>query len=379
LYLLFLIKLSYLKEISVLLKKYHYNNVLTISFNNVEKISDLNDLENNCYYNSNFFLVYNNAKESWYLDNKKLKINEIELTSKEGAAIVFDNNEYEGKIIIRKDDEFIYIINSIDIELYVASVVSHEVYAGWNIESLKVAAITARTYALYQMEEANKRKKIFHIKSSIEHQKYNGLNKDVRIYEAVSQTRGKIIAYNDKPILAMYHVCCGGVIPVECVGFDFEKCPYLKRKKKCIGCKDYKNYFWKNKIQQNIFCEKLTNLLSKKVVKIKRIKKNIIAKSGTVRRICLEIEIINKNHKKEIIQVLLNNKDLRKLFNIQLSLYSSCFTVHFNDKLDLEINGKGHGHHIGLCQRGMHGYSKKGLTMEKIIDFYYPNTTIIIV
>lgn len=75
--------------------------------------------------------------------------------------------------------------------------------------------------------------------------------------------------------------------------------------------------------------------------------------------------------------ILLNNKDLRKLFNIQLSSYSSCFTVNFNEHFDVEINGRGHGHHIGLCQRGMHGYSKQGLSMEEIIEFYFPNTTII--
>ncbi len=361
----------------MLLKKYSLNDTIPpLLFKNVEKIGDFDDQENYYVHHDDFLLTYEKVKHSWYLDDKKLKIRNIFFTPRSQVALLFDNCYYEGEIVIKIDENCIYIINYIDIEAYVASVVSHEVYAGWPAEALKAAAVTARTYAMHKLEESTKRNSLFHIKSSIEHQKYKGLTTDMRIHDAVGQTKGKIIMYQQKPILAMYHVCCGGVIPIECVGFDFQKCPYLKRKKKCTGCEDYKYYHWKNNIKSNIICDKLSCFIGKKVIKIKNIKKATYAKSGTIRRLCLEIQIINKNNKKEIIQVLLNNKDLRKIFDIQLSLYSSCFQVNFNNKLDVEINGRGHGHHIGLCQRGMHGYSKQGLSMEKILEFYYPHTTI---
>ncbi len=380
-YLLCFSQYLYTKQyIKVLLEKILIENFnKSLIFENINKINDYNDKDN--YYilttNNNCNLYYNNKTQSWYLNNKKLKIISIELATKENEYISFKNNKYEGEIIIQNDDKYIYIINHINLESYVASVVAKEFYSEWNIEALKTATIIVRTYALYKIEESEKTKKNFHIKNSIEHQKYDGIKHDIKINNVVNETKGKIIQYNNKPILAMYHICCGGVKPIECVGFDFNKCPYLKRKKECIGCKDYKYYFWKNNINENDLCKELGNIIQKKVIKIKNIKKITYAKSGTIRRLAIEIVIINNKNKKEIILVLLNNKDLRKLFKIQLSSYSSCFTINFNDKFDVEINGRGHGHHIGLCQRGMHGYSKQGLTMEKIIEFYYPNTVIV--
>jgi stage II sporulation protein D len=381
-YLFYLVCFSYylqaVKNIKVLLHKIPIEqNTNILLFENVTKISDYNDPENYHHTNEQCMLRYNKEKKSWFFNNRKLKIEEIELSCEEGTHLSFKNNKYEGEIILKKDDKYIYIINNIDLERYVASVVAKEFYSEWNYEALKIATIIVRTYALYKIEESEKSKRNFHIKSSIEHQKYDGLKKDIKIWKAVNETKGKIICYKKKPILAMYHICCGGVKPIECVGFDFNKCPYLKRKKECIGCKDYKNYFWKNNLDGTIFCQKLSDLINKKVVGIKKIKKATYAKSGTIRRLSIEIQIINHKNKKEIIMVLLNNKDLRKLFNIQLSTYSSCFTINFNDKFDVEINGRGHGHHIGLCQRGMHGYSRQGLSMEEIIEFYFPNTTII--
>lgn len=351
------------------------NNYL--KFEEAIKINDFDDKENYYILNEECILNYNIEKKSWFLNNRKLKIKNIEISPEKNHYLSFKNNQYEGEIIIHNDDKYIYIINNIDLESYVASVVAKEFYSEWNIEALKTATIIVRTYALYKINESIKSKNTFHIKSSIEHQKYDGLQKDTKIYNAVDQTTGKIICYNNKPILAMYHICCGGVKPIECVGFDFEKCPYLKRKKECVGCRDYKYYFWKNNITGDILCEKLSNLINKQVIKIRKIKKATYAKSGTIRRLYIEVQIINKKNKKEIIMVLLNNKELRKLFNIQLSSQSSCFKVNFNEKFDVEINGRGHGHHIGLCQRGMYGYSKQGLSMEKIIEFYFPNTTIV--
>jgi stage II sporulation protein D len=368
------------QNIKVLLDKIPIENnksTFVFEFENVTKIYDYHDPENYHILNTNCALHYDKKKKSWFFNNRKLKIESIGLSSNKNTYLNFKNNEYEGEIIIKKDENNIYIINNIDLELYVASVVAKEFYAEWNEEALKTAAIIVRTYALYKIEEAQKTKHFFHIKNSIAHQKYDGLKRDRNICDAVNKTRGKIICYQEKPILAMYHICCGGVKPIECVGFDFKKCPYLKRKEECTGCKNYKSYFWKNNINRNTLCNNLSDLIKKDVIRIIKIQRTTYARSGTIRRLSIEIEIKNNKKKKERIMILLNNKDLRKLFNIQLSSYSSCFTVNFNDQFDVEINGRGHGHHIGLCQRGMHGYSKQGLSMEKIIEFYFPDTTIV--
>ena len=160
-------------------------------FENAIKINDLNDKENFHLLNEPCVLSYHIEKKSWYLNNKKLKINNIELSANENQHIIFEKNQYEGEIIIQNDDKYIYIINNINLELYVASVVAKEFYSVWNYEALKTAAIIVRTYALYQIESSRKSKNPFHIKSSIEHQKYTGKNKDTKIYNDVNETKNK--------------------------------------------------------------------------------------------------------------------------------------------------------------------------------------------
>lgn len=372
--------------ISVLLGKYNLQDNFTLHFDNIHKVSDLydpdaffllNDLSENSDTDKNIKteceITY--KKGFWFLNGRKLKINNI-LLEKKDFYIDFQNFIYDGAISIQKDINHIYVVNRIDIESYVASVVAKEVYPVWDLDVLKIAAIIARTYALHKIKLA-KNKQLFHIKDSIIDQQYSGHIFHEKINKAVSETNGKIIVYKLEPILAMYHVCCGGVIPTQCVGFDFKKFPYLKRKKQCLGCKDYKRYEWINNFDANEFCLRLSNFCNKIITKINKVKNILYAKSGTVRRLIIEVQIINKKNKKENIQLILTNKDLRKLFDMQLSSYSPFFKLYFDNNFNVEVSGKGNGHHMGVCQIGMNYYIKEGFSIEEIIKFYYPGTNII--
>ena len=40
----------------------------------------------------------------------------------------------------------------------------------------------------------------------------------------------------------------------------------------------------------------------------------------------------------------------------------------------MTIEGKGHGHHMGLCQWGAREMVRLGWEYEDILEFYYPDT-----
>lgn len=373
--------ISYSIDISILLEKcpIEKNNPINIYFRYVDKVFDVEDTESFFYFSDKTQDCLITYKEgNWYLNNKKLKIKNIGLRNeKKENYILYDNNKYEEEIKIHADNDFVYIINTLDLEKYVAAVVAKEVYETWNLKSLELAAIIARTYAIHKIHRHKKKKciKSFHLKNSIEDQKYCGFIGSEKIKEAVFNTKDKIITWLFEPIIAMYHVCCGGIVPIDCIGFDFKQFPYLKRKKKCTACQNYKRYEWDIELNHNDFCFALSNFLNKKIVKIKKVKK-INAKTGTVRRLILEVEIINKKRKKEMIQVFLSNRELRRLLKLQLSDHSPFFNIFFDQEHNLKITGKGNGHLIGVCQIGMNKYIEQGMSIEQIIRFYYPGTEI---
>lgn len=352
-------------------------------FENVGKINDLYDLQFSNFFDVPLKAILQYSAGNWFLNKKKLRIKTLQLSphdSDKNYCLMYKNNQYHGNMILFVQDDKILIINQIPLEEYVKAVIAKEVFPGWNAEALKTIAIVIRTYALHLWEEAQKRNKIYHITNTIKHQKYDGMQSHLSIDKAVLDTRGMVIVdkKKKKPILAMYHVCCGGVIPIECVGFDFYNHPYLKRKKQCTGCQRYKFFHWKKQVNYMCFLNKLKEVCADMtIIKVSKINKISYSKTGAVRRLCIEVEV-KKNKKGSMKKnIILNNKSLRKIFNIKLSRYSSCFTIIYDEDFNFIIEGKGAGHHIGLCQRGMYEYSKQGKICAEIIDFYYPYTEII--
>jgi stage II sporulation protein D len=368
-------------SVDILIEQIAADSVVELVFDNIISINDFDDPSYQHIFNTPASIVLSYKKNVWFLNNKKLKIKKLQLKVAHNAhdCIVYKNNKYPDTILIIPDECSILIINRLCLEEYVKAVIAKEVFPEWNNEALKTIAIVARTYAVHLRDKARQKNKMYHLKSSIHHQKYEGKHFHESIENAVSETHNMIIVDSrKKPILAMYHVCCGGVIPWYCVGFDFKNHPYLKRKNKCVGCNEYKNFCWNKEISYSTILNNLKIISDEKnIIKLNKIISISYAKTGAVRSMVLEVEIYKS--KKNIIKkkIILNNKKLRTLFDIKLSQHSAFFDVSCDKDFNFIITGKGQGHHIGLCQRGMYGYTKQGKTYKDIILFYYPGTEII--
>ncbi|MDH5296660.1 MAG: SpoIID/LytB domain-containing protein, partial [Nitrospirota bacterium] len=131
-----------------------------------------------------------------------------------------------GPLEIQSSASGLGLINWIDLEAYVAGVVSGEVGAKWPIEALKAQAVAARTYVLYKKVESQLQP--FDVVAGVQDQVYHGHSvRAESVLEAVASTRGQVVTFDNRPIFAAYSSTAAG--PTEDALFVWAlDLPYLK-------------------------------------------------------------------------------------------------------------------------------------------------------
>jgi stage II sporulation protein D len=232
--------------------------------------------------------------------------------------------------------------------------VSSEDGANWEIEALKVQAVIARTYALYQ--KSMHRSANYDITSSVLHQVYKSGAVDARISYAVKDTKGEVLLYDGKLIEAFYHsTSCGKTEdPVEVFGKSY---PYLKPVDVSGEISPY--WIWERKIPVEEI-EKALNISGLKEIKI--------TSYTTTNR----VKTVDVVHDSGALSV--KATDLRKLLGWN-RLPSTQFTVT-RDNGNFLFEGKGYGHGVGLCQWSALEMARDGKTYREILSYFYPGTTL---
>src|SRR5262249_55299463 len=101
------------------------------------------------------------------------------------------------------------VVNYLDLEDYLLSVVPSEMPSGWPIEALKAQAISARSYAVSNLGKHGADG--YDLKDNIEDQVYSGVKSEAESANlAVSSTQDLVLKYEGKPICAYFHSASGG-------------------------------------------------------------------------------------------------------------------------------------------------------------------------
>ncbi len=117
--------------------------------------------------------------------------------------------QYRGEMYIQLYNDVIAVVNHLPLDMYLYSVVGSEMYSSWPIEALKAQAVTARTFAYQKL--INSRNPIANIYDTTVDQAYYGVDKETNsVRQAVDQTLGTVITYNNIPITAFYSSNAGG-------------------------------------------------------------------------------------------------------------------------------------------------------------------------
>jgi len=315
---------------------------------------------------------------------RKVKNKSLSITPVQGLLHINDAT-YQGNLTFALDQtkNKLLLVNKLDLDDYIYSVLRFESLSYWPLEMQKVQAIISRTYAIYQMNQNRNKKskntskskestkhkfknKFYDIKNTNFHQVYNGSHSCTHLRQAVYDTHNIILMYDNTVALTMFDVCCGGITPERMKKKDDDK-PYLFKRKRCTFCRNRKTYRWQEKFSKRALWQKFMAhpRVSRKVKRVggfKGIKIKEKDKAGIVQSILV---LGSKRN------VILNGQELKNCLLAQLK--SLAFGLK-KEKNKYIFTGRGFGHNTGLCQVGAREMVARNRGYKKILEYYYPGT-----
>jgi SpoIID/LytB domain protein len=327
---------------------------------------------------------------------------------------------FSGTLRLVVEADKIVAINELPVERYLTSVISSEMSATASKEFLKAHAVISRSWLLAQIE---KRKQldngatgffsfvkkddelirwydredhtIFDVCADDHCQRYQGITKQSSpvVEEAINETRGQVLTYEDEICDARFSKCCGGETE------EFQYCwedtpkpylvsfhdPYCDTHDAHILSQvlnDYDQetpdfYRWTVEYTQ----EELSELVNRKLKDDFGLITDLIplerGKSGRI----WKLKIVGTKKTFTIGKEL----EIRRALS-ETHLLSSAFEVEKfpsdvpadlqSDGIRFVLHGRGWGHGVGLCQIGAAVMGEQGKTYDEILLFYYRNAEI---
>jgi stage II sporulation protein D len=278
------------------------------------------------------------------------------------GAIMINNKPYRGTIELITLNGNLVVINELPLEQYLVGVINSEISSTWPMESIKVQAVIARTYAVFKRNERSRAP--YHLEATVMDQVYNGSElEDSRAARGVYETAGQVLTYNGAVIQAFYHANCGGhTEDVENVwGFSL---PYLKGVD-CQYCAANGQVGW----EQAIPLSKIESLLrgaGHKVYGLVDIKPGSRNSRGRLKTVLLITERGTMSIPATKFRMAVGSTTVK----------STDLTVRVDGGMAY-FRGTGYGHGVGLCQWGAKQRALDGFSYAEILLYYYPGTELV--
>jgi len=291
----------------------------------------------------------------------------VELVPHRGTRLGVRNRYYDGTIaVVGTGGGKFSIVNALDIETYLRGVVPAEMYADWPAAALRSQAITARTYALWEM--ASSPSPIYDLTDDAYSQVYRGKKAYRRSTDkAVEATEGIILLYKEQLFPTYYHARCGGhtedafnvwgrydIEPLKGVTDDF--------------CSGERYNAWKHRVPVEAVVRKLLRA-GVDVGKLKRIVPTSRSASGRALKLRLEGDA-TREVSANWFRMLIGPKDIKSTLLTSILRENDYFVFY----------GKGYGHGVGMCQYGAKAMAEsidEPHTAADILLHYYPSTELI--
>src|SRR6185503_19055996 len=133
------------------------------------------------------------------------------------GSVSINGTPYRGRFsFVPTDPGKFDVVNEVDVDSYLNSVVSREMLPGWHDEAYSAQAIVARTYAIYEKQTAGADRH-WDVYPDTRSQVYGGIPfETAKSRQAVAQTAGVVVAHaqgDDQPRIfkAYFSSCCGGI------------------------------------------------------------------------------------------------------------------------------------------------------------------------
>ncbi|AKP76033.1 Modifier protein of major autolysin [Priestia megaterium Q3] len=319
--------------------------------------------------------------------------------------VSINGRQYLGDVAFTNEKgTYVRPVNTLPIEDYLKGVVPNEVYTSWNLQALKTQAVAARTYAMSYAGKV--------INDTVSYQVYGGYTWYDSTNQAVDQTFGQVVTYNNKLINAVFSSSNGGRTEsnsnawggTQLSYFPVKEDPYDKQTPWTLAIqktqidltgKDLANYSaWWNTVSEkdktvtdNLKSWLVANKHPGKTIKITSIPKvSFYAPSsgGRVTKGAITVDYLVKGDVDSSQKLVVHHLELKDLTSTKLksmlnsrAMLSLLVTETNETSTSTTFNGKGNGHGVGMSQYGAQKMASLGKDYREILDFYYPTTTLL--
>lgn len=260
---------------------------------------------------------------------------------------------YSGDLFCSSDLGTIMLINTCDVEEYIAGVVRTESGAGRSMEYAKTQALLVRTY-LYKYMYRHMMDG-YNLCDNIHCQAFNGITDDPVIRRAALETKGLVILDSNRvPVISAFHSNCGGetALPRD---VWLANHPYLTNVKDPY-CTSSRSATWHKTIP-------LTEWI------------DYLRRHGFKAKIS-DPSVLNFSQTNRMSDYRTGNFTIPlRIIRDDFKLRSTFFSV-IADHSKVLLKGRGYGHGVGLCQEGAMVMASKGFNFRQIIEFYYAGVII---
>lgn len=260
-------------------------------------------------------------------------------------------------------------VEKMDLEEYVEGVMLAEMPSWYGDEALKAAAVAVRTYTVYKMNSSSHSQNaklcdnpshcqaFYKTEDAVAAWSEASANKAVdRIKSAVKATEGKILIYENEPILAMYHASSYLKTRSSAEVFGGDRA-YLQSVS--VPFEDRENARFSEKVFEEKYVEKILldetdfkSLDSFSAVWENKKCLGVAVKSGD------DTKIISASRVRTLFSLASGNFEIEKKYG------ETVFKVY------------GFGHGVGLSQQGAGILAERGWKWEEIVLHYYKNAVI---
>ena len=273
---------------------------------------------------------------------------------------------YKGSLVVSANSaSHLRVINKIDLETYVASVIGSEMNFT-EMEALKAQAVVSRTYALLNLQRNTARD--YDMTDYESSQMYLGEFVDRPWFlNAAMATHGEILTWSDMLILAAYSSTCGGVTSDNENVWSGRGLPFLRSVSDHDMCSISPHFEWEFSIEKGSLLVVFNN-------EHRIIPRNFELKTDKNGRV-ISVHMPNATG----IPLEMTGNQFRLMLNRHfgpLSLKSTRFTLT-DENGRFTFKGRGLGHGVGMCQWGARGFAQSGWNYSDILAFYFSGVKIV--
>lgn len=228
-----------------------------------------------------------------------------------------------------------------------------------SIEALKAQAVASRSYAVYQIMKAGEDAD-YHVTTTTSSQVYEAGNVPQIIRDAVDETSGQVITYDDEVACAYFFSTSGGHTEAS-ENVWSAALPYLR------GVEDpYEPEIANNSEWTVTFTQAELKKMFPSIGTIKDVEITEVSENDRV----TELVVTGSKGSKT-----LTKNSIRTPFGTS-RLKSQWFDVEFEDG-EATFEGYGFGHGVGMSQYGAMGMGAEGFTYDEILKWYYTDIEIL--